>query len=362
MFAAVAATALIASIAGLSGASAPSGASAGGFASPAARPSGPCSGATTPAISHVVVFVEENRSEPIVNKKSMPYLRALTRQCGLATNEHNLTHPSLGNYIGLTSGQVQGPAWSHDSFPAGSPQSQDNVFHQLDEAGGTWGVFAQSMPSNCYKTNAGPYYVRHTAAPYFDDINGRGGSTDTSCSTNDVPLGDPAAGTGNNLYNALYGIGGAQLPAFSLVIPDVCHDLHGQSSSCSGGELYGAADQFLATWVDLIVKSPGYASGTTAVLIMWDEGSGKDETEPQDCWAETITGKDPGGKPSCWVAAVVVSKGTPAKARSAVAFNHYDVLVAIETVLDLPVLPNDPGASGAANGTAAQFLSAFGLT
>jgi hypothetical protein len=359
--AAVAATVLIACTGGPSSASSPVGAASSRVAQASVSASGPCSAATTTSISHVIVIVEENHSETIVNKRSMPYLRALTRQCGLATNAHNLSHPSLSNYIGLTSGQVQGPAWSHDSFPAGSPQSQDNVFHQLDQAGRPWGVFAQSMPSNCYTGNSGTYYVRHTAAPYFDDINGRHGETDNSCATNDVPLGDPAAGAGNNFYNALYGVGGAQLPAFSLVAPDVCHDLHGQSGTCTGTQLYGAADQFLGSWVPLIVASPGYTSGTVAVLIMWDEGHGKDETEPEDCWAETIGGKDIGGKPSCWVADVVVSPGTAPKAQSAVAFNHYDVLAAIETLLGLPVLPNNPGVSGAANGSAAQFLSAFGL-
>jgi hypothetical protein len=61
------------------------------------------------------------------------------------------------------------------------------------------------------------------------------------------------------------------------------------------------------------------------------------------------------------VADVVISPGTAAGARSAVVFNHYDVLAAIETLLGLPVLPNNPAASGSPNGTSADFLSAFGL-
>jgi hypothetical protein len=322
----------------------------------------PCTGVSGNSISHIIVVVEENRSEPIVRKKSMPFLRDLTNQCGLATNAHNLTHPSLGNYIGLLSGQVQGKAWSKDVLPAGSPQPHDNLFHQLDDAGMSWGVYAQSMPSNCYQVNSGTYYVRHTGAPYFDNINGRGGSADNSCLANDVPLGDPEAGPGNHLYNALYGVDGAELPAFSLVAPDVCHDLHGQRDTCSGTSLYGSADQFLQTWVPLITSSPDYLAGSVAVLIMWDEGRGPDEAPAEPCWAETIGGKEPGGKLSCWVATVVVSPGTAPGARSAVAYNHYDMLVAFETLLGLPVLPNAPASSGALNGTAQDFLTAFGLS
>ena len=326
VMAAVAATVLIACTGGPSSASSPVGAASSRVAQASVSASGPCSAATTTSISHVIVIVEENHSETIVNKRSMPYLRALTRQCGLATNAHNLSHPSLSNYIGLTSGQVQGPAWSHDSFPAGSPQSQDNVFHQLDQAGRPWGVFAQSMPSNCYtgtrvRTTCGTRPRRTSTTS-----TGATGRRTIPARRTTFPWVIRSAGAGNNFYNALYGVGGAQLPAFSLVAPDVCHDLHGQSGSCTGTQLYGAADQFLGSWVPLIVASPGYTSGTVAVLIMWDEGHGKDETEPEDCWAETIGGKDIGGKPSCWVADVVVSPGTPSKAQSAVAFNHYDVL------------------------------------
>ena len=323
--------------------------------------SAPCRGATGPAITHVIVIVEENQSETIVNKTSMPYLKALAKQCGLATNAHNLTHPSTGNYLGMTSGQVQGGAWSHDGGPGNYPQGQDNIFHQLDQAGKSWGVFAQSMPSPCDAGNSGLYYVRHTAAPYFDDINGRGGSSDDSCSTDDLPLGAPESGTGNNFYDALYASGGAQLPSYSLVAPDVCNDLHGQKGTCSGTQLYANADQFLQTWMSLIASSPDYVAGSVAVLITWDEGHGSDATSPEACWAETIPGKATGGKPSCWIADVIVSPYTPAKARSATAYNHYDTLAAIETLLGVPILPNNPSVSGSADGTSSSLLSAFGL-
>jgi len=321
----------------------------------------PCLGTTGNTITHVIVLFEENSSEPIVKNASMPFLRSVTKQCGLATNAHNLTHPSTGNYIGLTSGQVQGNAWSKDGGPGNYPQTQDNIFYQLDQAKRSWGVYAQSMPSNCYQSNAGAYYVRHTAAPYFDDINGRSGSADNSCATNDRPLGNPQTGTGNNFYSALYDNGGTGLPAFSLVAPDVCHDLHGQSGTCKGSVLYTNADQFLQTWVGLIVNSPQYVAGHVALVITWDEGSGPDETSPEACWAETIPGKRAGGKPSCWIADIVVSPGTAKGARSATAYNHYDVLAAIETILGLPGLAANPAVSGSPDGSGAQFISAFGL-
>src|SRR6266496_2339248 len=55
--------------------------------------------------SHVIWLWMENQSyEQVVGSNSAPYLNSLARACGLATNYHNITHPSLPNYIAATSG------------------------------------------------------------------------------------------------------------------------------------------------------------------------------------------------------------------------------------------------------------------
>jgi hypothetical protein len=326
--------------------------------------SAPCdSGLPSAGITHVIWIVDENHSESqVVGKKSMPYLNSLIAQCGLATNFHNLSHPSLGNYLGMTSGQVQGAAWQNDGSPKRYPQPQDNVFHQIDgTAGLSWGVYAEGMPAACAGRNAAEtlYVARHNPAVYFDDINGRGGSTDTSCSTNDLPLGSAAAGPGNNFFNALYDEGGAGLPSFSLMIPNLCNDMHG-ASTCRGAAIYANADAWLGTWMPAVLDSPEYAAGHVAVFITWDEGKGADETKPQDCWSEQVPGNDPAGKMSCWIATVAVSPSTEAGSIFSEAMNHYDFLQATQALLGLPPLPPG-GSSGSPDGSSAAFLTAFGL-
>ena len=338
----------------------------GGISAGVAAPSSsaPCnSGLPSAGITHVISIVEENHAESqVVGKKSMSYLNSLASLCGLASNAHNLSHPSLGNYLGMTSGQVQGGAWRSDGSPKTYPQRQDNIFHQIDGAPGlSWGVYAEGMPKVCDSNNAAAtrYVARHNPAVYFDDITGRGGSTDTSCSANDLPLGLAAAGPGDNFFNALYDGGGAGLPSFSLVIPDLCNDMHG-ASACRGAALYLNADAWLATWMTAVLDSPEYAAGHVAVFITWDEGSGADETKPEDCWSEQVPGNAPGGKVSCWVATVAVSPSTPAGSAFSAAANHYDLLQATQDLLGLPALP--PGASsGSADGSSAALLAAFGL-
>ncbi|HYK33943.1 MAG TPA: hypothetical protein VEV63_18365, partial [Streptosporangiaceae bacterium] len=72
-----------------------------------------------------------------------------------------------------------------------------------------------------------------------------------------------------------------------------------------------------------------YQSGTTAIFITWDEGSGGKNGEA--CATNTTD-------PSCQVATIVVSPSTPAGASSGALFNHYSLLGTTEQLLGLPAL------------------------
>ena len=88
--------------------------------SPAAA-SGPCGTATAPhTYQHVVWIWMENHSfsDIIGNKSQAPYTNSLAAGCGLATNYHSTTHPSLPNYLAATSGTF----FSHYSLLATTEQ------------------------------------------------------------------------------------------------------------------------------------------------------------------------------------------------------------------------------------------------
>ncbi len=60
-----------------------------------------------PSFGHVFIVVEENTDySSVVGSSSMPYLNSLISQYGLATNYYADTHPSIGNYMALTTGQI----------------------------------------------------------------------------------------------------------------------------------------------------------------------------------------------------------------------------------------------------------------
>ncbi len=62
---------------------------------------------TLPKFGHVVIVVEENTGySSVVGSSNMPYLNSLINQYGLATSYFADTHPSIGNYFALTTGQI----------------------------------------------------------------------------------------------------------------------------------------------------------------------------------------------------------------------------------------------------------------
>ena len=70
-------------------------------------PTGPCG--TLPAVSHsythvIWVWMENHSYSTIIGSSQAPYINGLASECGLATNYHNISHPSLPNYVAATSG------------------------------------------------------------------------------------------------------------------------------------------------------------------------------------------------------------------------------------------------------------------
>ncbi len=276
---------------------------AAGSSQPAAAATGPCGTLSTPpTYTHVIwVWMENHSYSDIIGSSQAPYINSLAGQCGLATNYHNVSHPSLPNYVGATSGLAVSSLKNFDSDCNPSTKcstSSASIFGQ----GESWKAYEESMPSNCDKSNSGEYAVRHNPPPYFTSLSG--------CSTFDVPYtqlaSDLSAGT---------------LSAFSFVTPNLIDDMHDGTIA--------QGDSWLSSNLPTILNSSEYQSGTTAVFLTWDEGSGGSSGE--DCSANTTDN-------SCHVATIVISPSTRAGSTSGTLFNHYSLLGTAEQLLGLPTL------------------------
>jgi phosphatidylinositol-3-phosphatase len=252
--------------------------------------SSPCGIANSiPAWQHVVWIVMENKSyNEIIGSSGAPYVNSLATKCGLATNYKAITHPSLPNYLAMTSGSTQGV--TDDNPPSSHQLTAASIFSQL---GGGWKSLEESMPSHCDLTDSGAYAVRHNPAAYFTNVR-------TACNTQDIPLGTTPDISGR----------------FTFVTPNLCNDMH----DCS----IQTGDQWLSTFLPKILNSTTYASGTTAIFLTWDEDDSSSGNQ---------------------VATLVVAPTVPGGARSSTAFTHYSLLRTTEEMLGLPLLGNATSAS-----------------
>ncbi|MFL6137787.1 MAG: alkaline phosphatase family protein [Frankiaceae bacterium] len=278
---------------------------------PAVSASAPCAGAAAPAkYDHVIWIWFENKA-PIIGSSSAPYFTSLAGQCGLATNYHGITHPSLPNYLAATGGSTFGV--TDDNPPSSHRITAASIFSQVKASGRQWRSYEESMPSNCALSSSGTYAVKHDPAAYFTGIR-------TDCSSWDVPMGTTSSGAFRAAVN------GGTLPAFSFITPNMCNDMH----DCS----VATGDAWLKSWMPRILSSATYLAGRTAVVVTFDESSSSSTTNA----VSTI------------VVAPSVRKGTANGTR----FDHYSLLRTTEEMLGLPTTLG--GAS-----TAASMRSAFHL-
>lgn len=252
-----------------------------GAAPVALSTSSPCGVPGPASYDHVVWILLENVGYSIVKSPDAPYFNQLASACGLATNYHAISHPSLPNYIALTSGSTQGI--TDDDDPIDHPLSVPSIFSEL---GNNWRTLAESMPSACDRVTSGDYAARHNPAVYYTNIT-------ATCRRNDVPFSLPL-----NLS-----------ARFTFIVPNICDDMH----SCP----VSVGDDWLKRMVPAIIKSSQYQSRSLALFITFDENDSDADNQ---------------------VPTVVVAPSVPKGLEVKAAFTHYSLLRTTETLLHLAPL------------------------
>jgi hypothetical protein len=224
--------------------------------------------------------MENKRYGQVIGSPDAPYVNGLAGSYGLATGMSAVSHPSLPNYIAMTSGSTQGIG--DDAGPGAHPLGVESIFGQTH---GNWRALQESMPSNCAQHDSGDYAVRHNPAVYYTALA-------TECGSRDVPLGptpDVSA-------------------AFTFITPNLQHDTH-DSSVATG-------DAWLRGFLPTLLATPQYRSGKTVVFLTWDENDGA------------------GGN---HIPTIVMSPRTRG-VEDATPFTHYSLLRTTEELLGLPLL------------------------
>ena len=140
-----------------------------------------CRSTTTniPLFSHVFVILMENTSlttlQAGITGNQAPNLKSWQSQYATGSDYHGVAHPSLPNYVGLTSGGTQGigcdcsPEPGHGSctvvvdycFTCTCDTQAQNLADQIEAAQKTWMDFGESMGTPCNVKDSGNYAARH---------------------------------------------------------------------------------------------------------------------------------------------------------------------------------------------------------
>jgi phosphatidylinositol-3-phosphatase len=256
-------------------------------------PSTPASSAPVPQFAHVFLLVEENHGySDVIGNAQMPYLNGLASKYGLATQYYANTHPSIGNYFMLTTGQI---VTNDDSYTG--VVNADNVVRELVKAGKTWRSYTEGLPGVGY-TGDGPYpYGRaHNPFSYLSDV-----VSSPAEMANLVPFSQFAAD-----------LASGQLPSFSFIAPDLLDDSH-------NGTL-AQADTWLQQNIAPLISNPVFAN--SLLIIVFDE-------------AEVVDILNGGGR----VAAVIVSPKAKPGHQSTTLYQHQSTLRLILRALGVSSFP-----------------------
>ncbi len=206
----------------------------------------------TPQSSHVILVMEENQSYATVvgNTNDWPSLNNLMSNGALATNYYANSHPSIGNYFMLTTGQL---LTTDDSST--TVWNVDNLARRMLASGVSFRIYAEGITRGYLGGNTGLYLIRHNPFAMLSDV------ADNPQIANQCIW--PFSQFGADLANGA-------LPEFSFIVPDVDDDAHDGTPQL--------ADAWLrANVITPLSSSSAFASGGDGILIVaFDEAADTD--------------------------------------------------------------------------------------
>lgn len=183
----------------------------------------------------------------------MPYLTSLAQQNAYAAQYFADTHPSLGNYFMMTTGQIV----SNDLNFNGTVDV-DNIIRELVKAGKTWRAYLEDIPQIGYLGDGPyPYAKTHNPFAYFSDIR-----YNPAQAQNMAPFNQFATD-----------IAGSNLPNFMYVAPNQINNMHDCPPSepgCDNDQKLMIGDMWVQQNIAPLLNNPTFQQDGL-LIITWDE-------------------------------------------------------------------------------------------
>ena len=245
---------------------------------------------SVPQFEHVLVIVLENQSQAqVIGNRHAPRLNALAKRYAVLSRYSGVAHPSLPNYLALISGSTHGIRNDCTTCVIAARNLADTLEHaHLD-----WKAYAEGLPRVGFAgAYAGLYAKKHMPFLHFRNVLENPARRKLV-----VPLGQFSRD-----------VAGGRLPAFSLIVPNLCHDMH----SCP----VATGDAWLGHFLSPLLRSSNLAR--SVVFVITDETSG-----PR-----------PDGVVPALALGPLVARGS----KYSVPLSHYGLLRTIEDAWGLPRL------------------------
>jgi phosphatidylinositol-3-phosphatase len=199
-----------------------------------------------------------------------------------------------------------------------------NIVDQLETHGKTWKGYMQSLSLCTTKFDHACgnqlYERKHNPFVSYQDV-----ASNSARMANIVDFSQFSTDLANNT-----------VPNYSWISPDQCHDMHGRAATPSDPcdfsqvqSLIATGDAFLKSTVKAITNSQTWQNSNSAIFITWDESDFPFVDVSGCCDAV------PGG--GHVVTLVLLSENETART-SSVAYNHYSMLLTVESAWNLGCL------------------------
>ena len=277
-----------------------------------ASPSAPASSTatatpTTPQSSapHVLMIMEENQGYNASQTNcgsSNSYFCQLASEYASVVPWYGATHPSLPNYLAVTSGSTQGCL----SDGCSGPYAVDNLGNQLSQANIPWTAYMESMPRPCYSgASAGEYAQKHDPFVYYADL-----VDSAACADHVLPY--------PGVSGLLSALDGSSPPDFVWVTPNLIDDMH--DGTVADGNAWLAAN------LGPVLSSSWFTDSNSTVIVTEDEN---DAQSSGVCCGDAAGGQIP---------ELVISRHAQGKGIVSLTGDQYGTLRTIEQAFGLPLL------------------------
>lgn len=198
-----------------------------------------------PRFDHVLVVVLENKSQTsVLGNPEAPNFNNFAKRYAVLSHYGGVAHPSLPNYLALVSGTTHGITTDCTTCIVSGRNLGDTL--ERARAHLSWKTYAEGLPRPGFTGgSAGLYAKKHVPFLYFRDIVSKPARLRRV-----VPLRQFARD-----------LAASALPSFSLIVPNLCHDMH----NCS----VEAGDTWLGGFLSPLLRNPKLAH--SVVFVVTDE-------------------------------------------------------------------------------------------